>query len=120
MPVEIGSVMDARVQSIKPFGAFVVLSDGKPALLHISEIAHGYVSKVEDHLKVGDEIKVKVVELKAGKIGVSIKAISAPAPKPKAVNFEDMMSSYLKDSDEKQRDSKARKNRRGNGHNKRR
>lgn len=56
---EIGATYDATVKSIKPFGAFVEISKGVEGLVHISEIEHRRLEKVEDVLDLGDEIRVK-------------------------------------------------------------
>lgn len=56
---EVGSSYEAFVKSIKPFGAFVEISKGIEGLVHISEIEHKRLEKVEDALKIGDKIKVK-------------------------------------------------------------
>ena len=60
---EVGEEYTGRVVSIQPFGAFVNLLPGKDGLLHISRVANGRVEKVEDVLNVGDEVKVKVIEI---------------------------------------------------------
>jgi polyribonucleotide nucleotidyltransferase len=72
----IGDVYDAKVVSIFPFGAFVDFF-GKSGLLHISEIAHKRVEKVEDVLKVGDIVKVKLIgtDPKTGKLRLSSKVL---------------------------------------------
>ncbi|MBL4954425.1 general stress protein 13 [Neobacillus sp. YIM B02564] len=78
--IEIGSILTGKVTGIQPYGAFVALDDHNQGLVHISEITHGYVKDIHDHLKVGDEIKVKVLSIdeEAGKIGLSIKATEEP------------------------------------------
>lgn len=58
---ELGGVYDAKVKSIKEFGAFVEIFPGKEYLLHISEINWERLKKVEDVLKIGDIIKVKLI-----------------------------------------------------------
>ena len=60
---EVGEEYTGRVVSIQPFGAFVNLLPGKDGLLHISRVAQGRVDKVEDVLNVGDEVKVKIIEV---------------------------------------------------------
>ena len=60
---EEGEEYTGRVVSIQPFGAFVNLLPGKDGLLHISRVAKGRVEKVEDVLNIGDEVKVKVIEV---------------------------------------------------------
>ncbi|WP_223591869.1 S1 domain-containing post-transcriptional regulator GSP13 [Neobacillus bataviensis] len=73
---ETGSIVTGKVTGIQPYGAFVALDENTQGLVHISEITHGYVKDINDHLKVGDEIKVKVLSIdeEAGKIGLSIRA----------------------------------------------
>ena len=73
---EIGAVVTGKVTGIQPYGAFVALDDSTQGLVHISEITHGFVKDINEHLKVGDEVKVKVLSIdsKAGKIGLSIRA----------------------------------------------
>ncbi|MDN3019774.1 S1 domain-containing post-transcriptional regulator GSP13 [Paenibacillus sp. BSR1-1] len=73
---ETGSIVTGKVTGIQPYGAFVALDENTQGLVHISEITHGYVKDINDHLKVGDEIKVKVLSVDegAGKIGLSIRA----------------------------------------------
>lgn len=61
--VEVGEEYTGRVVAIQAFGAFVELVPGKDGLVHISRVANGRVGKVEDVLAVGDEIKVKVIEI---------------------------------------------------------
>ncbi|HJV32309.1 MAG TPA: S1 domain-containing post-transcriptional regulator GSP13 [Bacillales bacterium] len=74
--IETGSIILGKVTGIQPYGAFVALDDKTQGLVHISEITHGYVKDINDHLKVGDEVKVKVlsVDEEANKIGLSIRA----------------------------------------------
>ena len=57
---KVGEIYEGTVTRITPFGAFISLFPGTEGLLHISQIAPGRVERVEDHLKVGDVIKVKV------------------------------------------------------------
>lgn len=78
---EIGEVYHATVKSIMPYGAFVEILPGKEGLLHISEIAWKRLEKVEEVLKEGDEIDVKLlaVDAKSGKLKLSAKAL---LPKP--------------------------------------
>ncbi len=78
---EPGEEYTGRVVSIQPFGAFVSLLPGKDGLLHISRVAQGRVDKVEDVLNVGDEVKVRVLEVDdRGKISLDrIDKPEAPA-----------------------------------------
>jgi len=85
MAIEVGSKLEGKVTGITHFGAFVELPEGKTGLVHISEIADNYVKDVNDHLKLGDQVTVKVINVdKDGKIGLSIKqAVDKP---PEAQN----------------------------------
>ncbi len=79
MSIEVGSKVQGKVTGITNFGAFVELPGGSTGLVHISEVADNYVKDVNDHLKVGDQIEVKVISEKDGKISLSIKkAIDRP------------------------------------------
>lgn len=60
--VEVGMTFHAKVVRVAPFGAFVELRPGVDALVHISNLAEGYVKKVEDVARVGDELLVEVIE----------------------------------------------------------
>ena len=74
--VEVGKTYKGVVKKIVEFGAFVGVLANQDGLLHISEIAHERVNHVQDYLKEGDEIEVKVLEVdKAGKIRLSRKAL---------------------------------------------
>ncbi|WP_342431722.1 S1 domain-containing RNA-binding protein [Neobacillus sp. FSL H8-0543] len=128
MSIEVGSKVQGKVTGITNFGAFVELPGGSTGLVHISEVADSYVKDVNDHLKVGDQIEVKVISEKDGKTALSIKqAIDRPEGqtssyskrpprqgrddrnskdfrsksnfKPKE-NFEDKMARFLKTSEE--------------------
>ncbi|WRP05893.1 S1 domain-containing post-transcriptional regulator GSP13 [Rossellomorea aquimaris] len=87
---ETGTVVTGKVTGIQPYGAFVALDEETQGLVHISEITHGFVKDVSEHLSVGDEVKVKVlsVDEAAGKISLSIRATeeapAAPQAKPAA------------------------------------
>ena len=77
---EIGEVYEGKVTKIMNFGAFVSILNGKEGLLHISQIDHNRVEKVEDVLKTGDDVTVKVIGIdKDGKIDLSRKAL-LPVP----------------------------------------
>jgi len=81
---EVGEVYSGKVKNIVTFGAFLEILPGTDALLHISEIDHKRVEKVEDYLKQGDVFDVKVIgkDPKNGKLKISRKAlIEKPAPK---------------------------------------
>jgi polyribonucleotide nucleotidyltransferase len=74
--VEVGEMYLGKVRRIEKFGAFVEIFPGKDGLVHISELAEERVGKVEDILKLGDEILVKVTEIdKQGRVNLSRKAV---------------------------------------------
>ncbi|MEX0869844.1 MAG: S1 RNA-binding domain-containing protein, partial [Candidatus Spechtbacterales bacterium] len=75
--IKIGEEFDAKVTKIADFGAFVELVPGHEALVHISELKDGFVKNVEEVVKTGDRIKVKVTKIDDnGKIGASAKQAS--------------------------------------------
>lgn len=73
MQMEVGSVLEGKVTGIAPFGAFVELEGGKTGLVHISEVASEYVNDINEHLKEGQTVKVKIIGMENGKISLSIK-----------------------------------------------
>ncbi|MGY0693227.1 S1 domain-containing post-transcriptional regulator GSP13 [Virgibacillus sp. FSP13] len=79
---ETGQVLQGKVTGIQPYGAFVALDEETQGLVHISEVTHGYVKDIHDHLKVGDEVNVKVlnVDEENNKVSLSIRA-TEEAPK---------------------------------------
>ena len=133
MTIEVGSVMEGTVTGITKFGAFVELPDKKVGLVHISEVANEYVKDVNDFLKVRDKVNFKVLSVDdKGKIALSIKQ-TQPAPEKKefrpkrdfrqkhefrqhngfdsrrssgSLSFEDRLSKFLKESDERLMDLK--------------
>lgn len=111
MSVEVGSKLLGKVTGITHFGAFVELPDGETGLVHISEIAHQYVKDINDFLKIGDEVEVKVLNVeKDGKIGLSIRraqelqeseSFHRHQRSRSNLSFEEKMSRFLKDSEER-------------------
>ena len=74
--VEVGEIYLGKVVRIMEFGAFVELLPGKDGLVHISQLALERVKKVEDVVKIGDEIMVKVIEIdKQGRVNLSRKEL---------------------------------------------
>ncbi|MDD5356320.1 MAG: S1 RNA-binding domain-containing protein, partial [Candidatus Omnitrophica bacterium] len=72
--LEVGQVFKAKVKRITNFGAFCELPSGKEGLVHISEISNKFIKTVEDEIKIGDEFKVKVIEIdELGRINLSRK-----------------------------------------------
>jgi polyribonucleotide nucleotidyltransferase len=73
---QVGDVFEeAEVVKLMGFGAFVKLTQGQDGFVHVSEIAYEHVDKVDDRLKLGDKVRVKVTRVENGKIDVSMKAL---------------------------------------------
>lgn len=72
---EIGDVLDGTVTGVVDFGAFVRIEEGLEGLVHISEIDWGLVEDPRAFFHVGDKVKVKIIEIKDGKISLSVKAL---------------------------------------------
>lgn len=126
MALKVGSILEGTVVNITKFGAFVEV-EGKTGLVHISEVSDTYVKDISEHLKEQDKVKVKVISLDDGRISLSIKQAM---PKKKTVkpeeidwskarkgkkeeNFEDAISRFLKESEERFQDVKKHQNIKG-------
>lgn len=72
---EVGDVSEGEITGIVDFGIFVKLEDGLEGLVHISEIEWGLVEDPRSLFSVGDKVNVKIIEIKSGKISLSIKAL---------------------------------------------
>lgn len=124
MALEIGNIVEGKVINVMPFGAFVSLPDNKSGMVHISEITREYIEDINDYIKQGDTVKVKVIGIdKNGKISLSIKKALRDERKKGSqsehnthirpadidwsvrtdedLSFEDKLSKFKKDSDEK-------------------
>ncbi len=117
--IAVDSIVEGRVTGITKFGAFVDLGERNVGLIHISQIANTYVTDVAQHLKVGDVVKVRVIgTTKDGKYDLSIKQLekreekkfdrpSGPRkyerrePRKFSNSFEEKMTAFLKQSEEK-------------------
>ncbi len=81
--VEVNQIYTGKVTRLMNFGAFIEILPGKEGLVHISELADYHVNQVEDVVKIGDEIMVKVIEIdRLGRINLSRKAVFGEAGKP--------------------------------------
>lgn len=142
MAIEVGNVFEGRVTGVKPFGAFVALPEGRVGMVHISEVSNEFVQDIAAVLHDGDIVKVQVINIAPdGKIALSIKRLLPPSPRParegrgpardsaprvwqpKApvrsdnMSFEDMMSRFKSQSEEKMADlDHETNNRRGGGY----
>ena len=126
MELTVGAVLEGKVKSITNFGAFISLPENKTGLVHISEVANTYVSDVHAHLTEGQDVKVVVLGVEAGKVNLSIKRLeqkpqwearaprqdSAPRPArttptppaaPKTADqlFEEKLKQFMSESDSK-------------------
>ena len=133
--VSVGSIVAGKVVKVMNYGAFVDLEGGGSGMIHISEVANTYVKDINDYLKVGDEVTVKVIGVnEQGKVSLSIKetmdktpagaaprrdggrpqqrsyaprSYNRPAPSPSTGDaFEDMLNRYKKSSDDRMSDLK--------------
>lgn len=124
--VEIGSIVEGKVLSVMPFGAFVDIGNKQSGLVHISEVSAKFVKDINDCVKKGDSVKVKIVSIDDnGRISLSIKQASDvkkertsekktrpsgpvrpanidwSASASENLSFEDKLSKFKQDSDEK-------------------
>jgi S1 RNA binding domain protein len=132
--IEIGSTVEGTIVKLADYGAIVRLAGGKMGLVHISEVTDAYVRDVRDYFRENDQITVKVLKLNnKGRYELSTKQVDGNPPvqrsemveqvkpkrerlpetfkweaKPKQVpqNFEDRLSSFMKDSEERLHDVK--------------
>ena len=84
----VGSIVNGTVMRIAPFGAFVKLEDGVEGLVHISQLSDKRVNKVEDVLSVGQEIPVKILDVKAKDHKISLSFRQAVEETEEKVNTE--------------------------------
>ena len=123
MTLMAGNILEGTVVNITNFGVFVEI-EGKTGLVHISEVADSFVKDIREHLSEQDKVKVKVISIDDnGKISLSIKQanIQKKSVKPVEIewnqekkktapgNFDDIMSRFLKDSEERQQEFKKHK-----------
>ncbi len=115
MEAKIGNKIRGKIVKITNYGAFVEIEgDNKWGLIHISKIAKGYVKRVEDHVKQGDEVEATIIGIdQNGKLSLSlieddnkekrekIKSEERKEVQVKGVNFEDKLDQFLKDSEDK-------------------
>lgn len=79
---EVGSIVEGKVLKLKPFGAIVQLDNSTQGLIHISQVANGFVQDINDHLKEGDVVKIKIMTIDKdnGKISLSLREAQPQAP----------------------------------------
>ena len=135
MSNEVGQILDGKITSITKFGAFVSLPGSQSGLIHISEISDGFIKDINEHLTVGQKVSVRICSIdENGRISLSMKQVSKQTQNEKTEHkkriipdeirenktepqgFEDMMSRFLKTSNEKISDlKKTVENKRGSG-----
>lgn len=124
MQLEVGKIYDGKVKGIAQYGAFIEIDGAGTGMVHISEIANSFVKDVNDYLKEGQEVKVKVLNINDDdKIALSIKKANEnaeeqlrPAKRPERrpnvwepkkkppvteLGFEDMLTRFKQNSEEK-------------------
>lgn len=126
MAIEVGSIIEGKVSRIMPFGAFVALPDNNVGLVHISEASTTYIEDINQYFKIGDVVKAKVIKIdENGKISLSVKKalekkrenkkiIKEKSNEPirpadidwgrrndEELSFEDKLSKFKQDSDER-------------------
>ncbi|MCL1787585.1 MAG: S1 RNA-binding domain-containing protein [Defluviitaleaceae bacterium] len=96
-PVVVGEIYDGKVLKIKPFGAIVSLPTcgGTLGLVHISQIANGFIQSVEDVVAIDDDVVVRVVSVEeSGKISLSMKDV----PQPSDYDGDDDYGGYISEA----------------------
>ena len=110
MELSIGAILDGKVKTITNFGAFVQLEGNRSGLVHISEVAAGYVEDIRAHLTEGQSVRVKVIGVdEKGRVGLSIRrAQEKPREERRAchepkqpMTFEEKLKQFMSDSDSK-------------------
>ena len=82
-----GDVVKGRITGIKPYGAFVKIDENIDGLVHISEISDGYVKNIEEYFKIGDVVKLEILDINADeKVSLSYKKVNV-TNKKKYVNI---------------------------------
>lgn len=134
MQAEVGQILDGKVTGVTKFGAFVDLQGGLTGMVHISEVSDTFVKEIADFVKVGDEVRVKILSIgEDKKISLSMKQANPDYGKPKPkkefarkkpeefrssgesyvwtpkkdeLTFEEMMNKFKQSSEEKMSDLK--------------
>ena len=82
MELKIGEIYEGKITGITKFGVFVDLGDNTSGMVHISEVARTFVNDINEHVKMGDTVKVKLISIgDDGKIALSIKKALEPEKK---------------------------------------
>ena len=94
--VQVGDIVEGKVVSLKPFGAFVEIGNGLEALVHISNITHKRISKPQDVLEIGQIVKAKVLEVDVDKkrVEMSIRELEGTNENDEQANNEETSREY--------------------------
>ncbi|MCH5211966.1 MAG: S1 RNA-binding domain-containing protein [Oscillospiraceae bacterium] len=136
----VGNIVEGTITSVMAFGAFVDLGSNESGLVHISELSNEYVKDINTFVKKGDRVKVKIIRVdENGKISLSMKqaeqkqervkkqkpqrssarpdSFDWSARQTEELSFEDKLSRFKHESEEKIRDTKRRmENKRSGGY----
>ena len=137
MALVIGSIYDGKIVNVTNFGAFVDVN-GEIGLVHISEVSNKYIKDIKEYLKDKKDVKAKVLSVDGnGKMSLSIKQAddkfennnkrsndkkendNVRSSKNNKLNFEDILSKYLKDSEERMQDFRKNQDSKQRGYGKR-
>lgn len=100
--MHVGDIVEGTVTGTARFGAFVKLPNGEEGLVHISQLAHRFVEKVEDEVSIGDIVRVKILEIKGGKYSLSMKAVqSPPRRRQSAQDLDRKIQKFLSQSEKR-------------------
>ncbi len=84
-----GNIVKGKITAIKPFGAFVEINENTQGLIHISEVADGYVHNIEDYLSVGKTVRLYVLEHKEeNKLRLSYKRVNKQRKKRLSIHLK--------------------------------
>jgi len=83
MMYRVGQIVEGQITGIKPYGAFVSIDANTSGLIHISELSEGFVKDVEMFVKIGDKLKLKILEIDPNnhQLRLSLKALNANSRK---------------------------------------
>lgn len=93
---EVGSIVEGKVVRLKPFGAIVELDSSTQGLIHISQVANGFVQDIKDYLKEGDTVKIKIMSIdkESGKISLSLREAQPQQQSQQRKPFNTQKKSY--------------------------
>lgn len=89
-----GSVVTGTIEKIAPYGAFVKINDNLNGLIHISEISNKFISTPKEVVKLGQTVTVKIIDIKDGKLSLSMKALEDTISENISENEEDLTLEY--------------------------